>query len=309
MPCPTRPPLSRRTVIRGRGQHRHRPALAGDHGTGQARAAAPAGPARRFVGVFQPGGTVRAKYTPTGSETAFTLGPILKPLEPMQEPPAGARRPGHEERRRRAAPGGHRRPADRAPPRRTAAAGYAAGPSIDQVIATRISAGKKPRASIQMAVRWATGRSKGRLHPINVAQLRGQRHLQPHPARAWTRRRSSSDLFGTATGPGRRRRRRGSRAPQVDPRLRRPALPGAGGPAGRGRPAEARAAPDQAPRDRARPGHARLRADAHAAGGLPGAGQGGHLGLQPAHRASTPTTTAASSTPAPTPPSPRSASS
>ena len=63
----------------GRGQHRHRAALAGGHG------AHPPGPgrrrprdhARRFVTVYTPGGTVRARYTPTGSETAFTLGPIL----------------------------------------------------------------------------------------------------------------------------------------------------------------------------------------------------------------------------------------
>ena len=51
----------------------------------RAQAAPPAGPARRFVGVFQPGGTVRARYTPTGSEATFTLGPILKPLEPLQD--------------------------------------------------------------------------------------------------------------------------------------------------------------------------------------------------------------------------------
>src|SRR6185503_5477845 len=39
--------------------------------------------AKRFVTVFQPGGTVRAKYTPTGTETAPVLSPILAPLQPM----------------------------------------------------------------------------------------------------------------------------------------------------------------------------------------------------------------------------------
>src|SRR5215203_1978770 len=41
-------------------------------------------PAKRFVTVYQPGGTVRDKYTPTGTETAPVLSPILKPLEPVK---------------------------------------------------------------------------------------------------------------------------------------------------------------------------------------------------------------------------------
>ena len=47
--------------------------------------------------------------------------------------------------------------------------GYSLFPSIDQLIATRISRGKKPKASLQMAIRWATGSSKGLLSPINCA--------------------------------------------------------------------------------------------------------------------------------------------
>src|SRR6266516_8045795 len=113
-------------------------------------------PAQRFVGVFTPGGTVRAKYTPTGTETARVLCPILAPLEPMKSkiliidgldmksavgeqhqagiialltgttqnnPPANGGLPGMNS--------------------------YSHGPSIDQVIATRISAGKKAKASLQ----------------------------------------------------------------------------------------------------------------------------------------------------------------
>ena len=46
-------------------------------------------PLKRFVTIYQPGGTVRTgsigdKYTPTGSETSFTMSPILTPLEPVK---------------------------------------------------------------------------------------------------------------------------------------------------------------------------------------------------------------------------------
>src|SRR5690606_35215578 len=44
--------------------------------------------------------------------------------------------------------------------------GFAGGPSIDQVLAKRVGAGR-PRASVEMAIRWATGKSHGLLHPIN----------------------------------------------------------------------------------------------------------------------------------------------
>ena len=82
--------LTRRSVIKGAGGiaialpwleamiHR-RPALA----------AAPAPAPKRFLAVYTPGGTVRSgaigdRYTPTGTETAFTLSPILAPLEPVK---------------------------------------------------------------------------------------------------------------------------------------------------------------------------------------------------------------------------------
>ncbi|MES1183640.1 MAG: DUF1552 domain-containing protein, partial [Myxococcales bacterium] len=41
-------------------------------------------PARRFVGVFTPGGTVLDNWRPTGTETDFTLSTILQPLAPVQ---------------------------------------------------------------------------------------------------------------------------------------------------------------------------------------------------------------------------------
>ena len=42
-------------------------------------------PARRFVAVYQPGGTVLSRYTPTGTETAPILSPILAPFEPVKD--------------------------------------------------------------------------------------------------------------------------------------------------------------------------------------------------------------------------------
>jgi hypothetical protein len=188
--------LSRRTVLRGAGSIAIAlPWL--EAMEGRARAAAPAGPARRFVAVFQPGGTVRNKYTPTGSETAFTMGPILKPLEPLQSrllvidglDLASAVGEQHQAGIVALLTG---------TPQKDGGSGYAAGPSIDQVIATRISAGKKSRASVQLAVRWATGRSKGRLHPINALSYEDNGTFNPIPPRLDPVQ-IFSDLFGTST--------------------------------------------------------------------------------------------------------------
>src|SRR6185503_18736684 len=77
--------LNRRAVLKGAGSI----AIAlpwleiMDRGR-RAQAQATTFPAKRLVTVFQPGGTVRAKYTPTGSETAPVLSPILAPLEPVK---------------------------------------------------------------------------------------------------------------------------------------------------------------------------------------------------------------------------------
>jgi hypothetical protein len=175
--------LSRRAAIRGAGSIAIALPWLEIMGQGRrAQAAPPAGPARRFVGVFQPGGTVRARYTPTGSEAAFTLGPILKPLEPLQD-----RLVVIDGLDMKSAIGEQHQAGIVAlltgTPQKNGGSGYAAGPSIDQVIATRISTGKKPRASIQLAVRWATGRSKGRLHPINALNYEDNATFSPIPPR------------------------------------------------------------------------------------------------------------------------------
>ena len=41
-------------------------------------------PAKRLVVMFTANGTIESNWAPTGSETEFTLGPILKPLAPHQ---------------------------------------------------------------------------------------------------------------------------------------------------------------------------------------------------------------------------------
>jgi hypothetical protein len=77
------------------------------------------------------------------------------------------------------------------------------GPSLDQVIATRLNTAK-PRAkrSLEFAVRWATGKSKGLLSPINAGNFEDNANHAPIPPRLdpvqiWT------DLFGTLSpAPG-----------------------------------------------------------------------------------------------------------
>jgi hypothetical protein len=191
--------LTRRSVLRGAGSIAIAlPWL--EAMTPARRAHAQAGAARRFVVVFQPGGTVRNRYTPTGSETAFTLSPILEPLAPVRD-----RLLVVDGLDMKSAIGEQHQAGIVAlltgTPQRNGGSGYAGGPSVDQVIATRISAGK-PRPSIQLAVRWATGKSKGRLHPINALNFEDNATFNPIPPRLAPPQ-IFDDLFGTqVTGPG-----------------------------------------------------------------------------------------------------------
>jgi hypothetical protein len=202
--------LSRRTLIRGAGGIAIALPWLEAMGTRPAQAAPPAGPARRFVGVFQPGGTVRSRYTPTGSETTFTLGPILRPLAPLQN-----RLLVVDGLDMKSAIGEQHQAGIVAlltgTPQKNVGSGYAAGPSLDQVIASRISLGRKPKASIQMAVRWATGRSKGRLHPINSLNFEDNGTFNPIPPRLAPVQ-MFADLFGSpdpgAAGEARRMRKK-----------------------------------------------------------------------------------------------------
>src|SRR5690348_10303786 len=75
--------LSRRAMIRGMGSIAIALPWLEIMGEPKARAADGSDLAQRLLCVYQPGGTVREKYTPTGSEDAPQVGPILQPLQTM----------------------------------------------------------------------------------------------------------------------------------------------------------------------------------------------------------------------------------
>lgn len=195
--------LSRRTVLRGAGTIAIALPWLEVMGTGSSARAQSAGvPLKRFITVYQPGGTVRTgalgdQYTPKGSETAFTLSPILMPFEPVQSRLVvvdgldlrcgdqsmfpveqhqggsvgwltGAIQPGH--------------------------GNYPKSPSIDQVLATRLSEGKAFN-SLELAVRWATGKSHGKLHAINAMYFQAAEPHAPIPPRL-----DPQDIFKTLFG-------------------------------------------------------------------------------------------------------------
>ncbi len=158
--------------------------------------------AKRFLSVYQPGGTIADQFWPSGTPDAPVLSPILKPLESVKSKllvlrgldmacavgeqhqagiigfltgsTQGAEKPGLTD------------------------GGYSYYPSIDQVIATKISKNIKAKASLQMAVRWATGVSHGLLHPINAANFEDSAQLSPIPPRLDPQQ-IFDDLFGTLT--------------------------------------------------------------------------------------------------------------
>jgi hypothetical protein len=176
--------ISRRAVLAGAG----RIAIAlpwleimGTASVASAQAAGASTSARRFLGVYTPGGTVRDKFWPSGGETDFTLSPILKPLEPLLSKVLVLQ--GLD---MKSALGEQHQAGIVAwlsgTPQSSAHRQYAAGPSLDQVLATRISAGK-PKNSLQMAVRWATGKSHGLLHPINAMNFEDNATFNPIPPR------------------------------------------------------------------------------------------------------------------------------
>ncbi len=158
--------LNRRTVLRGAGSI----AIAlpwlevmGEQKVAHAQAA---GDAKRFLSVYTPGGTVAENFWPTGSEAAPVFGSILAPLEPLKSKILALEGLDYK------CKAGEQHQAgiiafltgskqDGSPNN------YSSYASIDQVIASKISKGIKAKPSLLMAVRWATGKSKGQLHPIN----------------------------------------------------------------------------------------------------------------------------------------------
>lgn len=170
--------LDRRTVLRGLGGVAI--ALPWLEAMGEARAQS-VGPAKRFLAVYTPGGTVRDRWLPTGTETNFTLSPILSPLQNVKN-----RLLVLDGVEMRSAQGEQHQAGICALLTGTPQDGtnnYAAGASIDQVIATRISRGIKQHASVYMAVRWATGNSRGLLSPINATVFEDNARAAPIPPR------------------------------------------------------------------------------------------------------------------------------
>jgi hypothetical protein len=172
--------LSRRAVLRGAGSVAI--ALPWLEAMGSARSAqAAAGPAKRFISVYTPGGTVLENWRPSGSETEFTLSPILAPLAAHQ-----GRLLVVDGVDMKSAVGEQNQSGIVAwltgtPQRETVPRGFAAGPSIDQVLAPRLSSGAL--GSLQVAVRWGTGKSHGLPHPINIANFANTPTFDPIPPR------------------------------------------------------------------------------------------------------------------------------
>jgi hypothetical protein len=132
-------------------------------------ARAQAAPSARFVVMFSPNGTVRDSWLPTGTETDFTLSPILAPLAPHQSElvvisgldQKGEGGDGHQNGISGMLTGGgllHGNFAGvGAPP-----AGWAEGPSVDQRIAAELSRGL-PFRSLELGVQVGAADNWGRM--------------------------------------------------------------------------------------------------------------------------------------------------
>jgi hypothetical protein len=199
MPTTSKFRLSRRTVIKGAGGIAIAlPWLEIMARGGRARAAAP--PAARFLAVYQPGGTVLSKWTPTGTETNPTLSPILAPFEPVKDKLlifSGIDMKSAVGEQRQAGIIAWLTGSVQVTPI-TSTSFSKDGPSIDQVLAPRVSAGKRQQ-SLYMAVRWGTGKSHGRVSPMNIANFEIAAPYRPMPPRLdpvdiW------QNLFGTLPG-------------------------------------------------------------------------------------------------------------
>ena len=158
--------------------------------------AAPAA-AKRFVGVYTPGGTVLENWRPTGTESDFALSPILTPLSAVRD-------------RVLVVDGidmtcavGEQNQAGLiglwtgTPQASEAGKFFATSPSIDQVLAPRLSQGNRLN-SLELAVRWGTGKAHGLVSPIDIASFASTPTFDPvaprlDPAKIW------QELFGAVT--------------------------------------------------------------------------------------------------------------
>jgi hypothetical protein len=166
--------LSRRAVLRGAGGVAIAlPWLEIMGGGRESRAQGAA--ARRFISVFNPGGTVLSKWTPTGGETDFTLSPILSPLAPVRDSLIVLSGIDMKSAVGEQEASGMAAWLTGTPEK---SGGFASGPSIDQVLAPRLSAGQR-FPSLELAVRWGTGRCKGRMVPLDTVNFADDETFTP----------------------------------------------------------------------------------------------------------------------------------
>ncbi len=167
--------LNRRALLRGAGTVAI--ALPWLEIMGADKAHAAAAPAKRLLTVYTPGGTVADKFWPTGSNDAPVLSQILKPLEPHFSKVLALK--GLSMTQIWKEQGGEQHQAGICSlltgVAQPGSGKYPKGGSIDQVLASKIQADLGTRSyarkSLQMAIRWATGKSHGLLHPINSANF------------------------------------------------------------------------------------------------------------------------------------------
>lgn len=190
--------INRRTVIKGAGSIAIALPWLEIMDRGRRAQAQAAVPLKRFVSIYQPGGTVIGKWRPTGTETAFTLSPILKPLEALKSKlvvldglymKCGDQFVYNLEQHQGGSVGwlsGQIQPGVGSFPRM--------GPSIDQVLGAKLSTGK-PYPSLEFAVRWATGKSQGKLNAINAMYFGVNSPYSPIAPRL-----DPQDIFNTLFG-------------------------------------------------------------------------------------------------------------
>jgi hypothetical protein len=159
--------LNRRAVLRGAGGVAIALPWLEIMGGGR-ESRAQVAPARRFLAVFTPGGTVLEKWTPVGGESDFTLSPILSPFEPVRDALVVLNGIDMKSAVGEQESGGMSAWLTGTPEVRSE--GYATGPSIDQVLAPRLSAGQ-PFPSLELAVRWGTGKCKGVASPWDIVNF------------------------------------------------------------------------------------------------------------------------------------------
>jgi hypothetical protein len=76
---------------------------------------------------------------------------------------------------------------------------FAKGPSLDQVLATEVLGGATPHPSLELAVRWGTGKSVGQVHPINITAYANDSEFTPIQPRIDPQE-TFDELFGNLEG-------------------------------------------------------------------------------------------------------------